>query len=215
MTGGWIDVSIPLEQGITVWPGDPELEVIRFASIAAGDGANVSRLAMSAHTGTHVDAPLHFIDGGGGAGDLDLDALIGRATVLDAGDRALADAGLVESAGPSLGERVLLKTRNSRRRWWRESFRNDYVCLSEGGAAALVASGVKLVGVDGPSVGAPGDDGDRVHRLLLQAGICLLEGLDLSTVTAGHYELLCLPLRFIGADGAPARAVLRPEVARG
>jgi arylformamidase len=214
MGGGWIDVSIPLEEGITVWPGDPALEIVRFASIAAGDGANVTRIAMSAHTGTHVDAPLHFIDSGGGVGNLALDAMIGPAVVLDVGDRAIVDSGFVEGADLGTGERVLLRTRNSRRRWWREAFREDYVCLGEEAAAALAERGVRLVGVDGPSVGAPGEVGDRVHEILLGAGVCLVEGLDLSAVAAGRYELICLPLPLVTADGAPARALLRPILPR-
>jgi len=207
---GWLDVSIPLEPGITVWPGDPVLEQERVASLAAGDGADVTRIAMCVHTGTHIDAPRHYLAGGAGVERLPLDAVIGAATVVDAGDRGVMDAELLERASIPAGGRVLLRTRNSRRRWWREPFSDDFVALSEAAAVLLAERRVRLVGVDGPSVGAPDESGHQVHRRLLAAGVWLLEGLDLSGAAAGRYELCCLPLRLVAADGAPARAVLRP-----
>lgn len=195
-----IDVTVPLRPGMVVFPGDPEVSLGRVSSIAGGAVANVSRLEAGVHTGTHVDAPLHFRDGAPAVESLPLEVLVGPAEVVDA-------TGLEREVGedfpfPSGVERLLLKTRNSEL-WAREAFAEDAVALSPGAARCLVELGVRLVGIDYLSVG-----GEEVHRTLLDAGVVVLEGLDLRGVEPGAYRLLCLPLKLVGADGAPARAIL-------
>jgi arylformamidase len=193
-----IDITVPIRTGMVTYPGDPQVTVERVASLADGDVANISRVAMSLHTGTHVDAPLHFLDGGAGSDELALDALIGRCEVV-----ALPDLNAESVASAVRGvERVLFRTPNSEL-WERDSFADDFLSLDGDGARVLVERAVRLVGVDYLSVG----DADA-HRALLGAGVVIVEGLDLRRVEPGPYELICLPLRVIGSDGAPARAVL-------
>jgi arylformamidase len=194
-----LDVSVPVRPGMPIWPGDPELEVGLAAAIAEGAEANVTRLALGAHTGTHVDAPAHFLDGGGGVETLPLDALVGPCVVV-----AAADVGgeLQPDAVPEGAERVLFKTRNGGL-WDRPGFAEDSVCLSAAAAAEVVRRGVRLVGIDYLTIG-----GAEAHRILLAAGVVPLEGLDLRAVAPGEYRLVCLPLKLVGADGAPARTVL-------
>ncbi len=205
----WIDVSVPVRTGMIVYDGDPEVRIEPAMEIARGDLANLSRMELGSHTGTHVDAPLHFIDGAAGADQLPLDALIGPAVVADArgapGD--IDGAALAALALPAT-ERLLLRTRNGDL-WERESFTPDYVGIAEDAAHELVAMGVRLVGIDYLSI-APSGDPAPTHRALLEAGIVVVEGLDLREAPPGRYDLVCLPLRLEGADGAPARALLRP-----
>lgn len=208
-----IDISLAIEPGMPVWPDDPPVEIESAGAVAAGDPANVSALRLGTHTGTHVDPPAHFFDGGPTVDQLDLDVLVGPATVLDLsgsagpiGPEELGGAGLAATA-----ERVLLRTANSDV-WRRRPVRmpDRYVTLSPAGARWLVDRGVRLVGADFLSVEAPVDGRYPVHELLLGAGVVLVEGLDLSGAPAGDYLLACLPLRVAGGDGAPARAVLLP-----
>lgn len=189
---------------MVVYPGDPEVRLCRTASIATGGTANVSRLDFGVHSGTHIDAPVHFGDEGHGADGVDLDTLVGQADVIDASTvRGHLDRSALEVLGiPADATRILLRTTNSAL-WASPSFSPDYVRLTSDGARLLAESGVRLVGIDYLSIG----DGE-VHRILFEAGIVPLEGIDLREVPAGRYHLICLPLRIIGADGAPARAVL-------
>jgi arylformamidase len=197
-----IDVSVPVGPGMVTYPGDPPVVLERVSSIADGAGYNLSRLDFGVHSGTHVDAPLHFVDGAASAGMLPLDVLIGPALVVDVtaaeGSLGGADLGSV----PDGVERVLLKTRNSEL-WARESFSADFVSLNAEGARVLVEHGVRLVGIDYLSIG----DADA-HRVLLEAGVIAVEGLDLRGVDPGEYQLICAPLKLVGAEGAPARALL-------
>jgi arylformamidase len=198
-----IDVSVALSPSTVTWENESTPVVERVSSIEAGDGFNLSRLALGVHTGTHVDAPSHFIDGADSAENLPLDALIGDALVVDA--RGVADeigAELVERELSEGCERVVFATRNSEL-WDEAGFRSDYVGISPQAASLLVERGVQLVGIDYLSVGEP-----ETHRELLSQDVVLLEGLDLRGIKAGRYRLICLPLRIVGADGAPARAVL-------
>jgi arylformamidase len=205
------DISLTISDDLPVWPGDSEILVERVVKMEEGATSNVSHLSMSAHVGTHVDAPFHFLGGDAPTVErLPLEVLIGRAYVLSLGDEVdLVTASVLERAGvPPRTRRLLIKTRNSALWARRESeFRTDFVALSADGARYLVGRGVKLVGVDYLSV-APFDQGAPTHKILLGAGIVALEGLDLSGVSSGRYMLYCLPLKVAGADGAPARAIL-------
>lgn len=205
----WIDVSLPLRDGMIVYEGDPEVRFERVLEIARGDAANVSRVELGTHTGTHVDPPLHFADDGGGAELLPLDVLIGPAVVADArgapGD--IDAAALAALEVPAGTERLLLRTRNEG--LWERPFTRDYVGVGEDAAHELVAMGVRLVGIDYLSI-APSGEPAPTHRALLGAGVVVVEGLDLRAAPPGRYELVCLPLRIAGGDGAPARALLRP-----
>lgn len=198
-----IDISVSVRPGMVVWEGDIDPVCERVSSIEHGDGYNLSRLVMSAHTGTHVDAPLHFIDGAGAADGLSLEAMVGPVLVVDA--RTVEheiDAGLVERELVGERERVIFATRNSAL-WDKGAFTEEFVKISAQAASLLIERGVRLVGIDYLSIGSP-----EAHRILLEAGVVLLEGLDLRGVRAGAYELVCLPLRLAASDGAPARAVL-------
>jgi arylformamidase len=201
-----IDVTVTVREGMPIYEGDPGIAVELAKSIERGDAANVSRLEMGAHTGTHVDAPCHFIPDGAGADALELDRFIGPCLVADAGTAADSlDRAAIESLGlPPGTERVLLKTRNSEL-WERDWFAADFIRLSGGGAEALIGLGVRLIGIDYLSIGDP-----AAHLRLLGSSIGVIEGLDLRTVEPGRYLLVCLPLKIAGCDGSPARALLWP-----
>jgi arylformamidase len=204
--GAWIDVTVPIHPGMVVYDGDPPVEVTAALSLDRGDPANVSRMALGSHTGTHVDAPAHFVRGGAGVDRLPLDVLLGPASVLACPPGPI---GAATVAGPARrGERLVLKTGNSAL-WRRETFAADYQALTLDAARTLVEAGVGLVAIDYLSIEPFGAPGHPVHRCLLEAGVVVLEGLDLSGVEAGRYELCCLPLRIRDGDGAPARALLR------
>jgi len=199
------DVSVPIRDGMLHYSGNPPVHVTRVSSIEQGDPANVSELDMGAHSGTHVDAIDHFIEGGAGAEALPLDALIGPAEVVDA-TRATVALDLVTlrdlELPPRGTERILFKTRNSQL-WSRDEFTRDFVRLDGEAAAYLVERGARLLGIDYLSIGDA-----EAHRTLLSAGVVCVEGLDLRGIEPGPYELVCLPLKLVGSDGAPARTVL-------
>jgi arylformamidase len=196
-----IDVTVAIRPGMVTYPGDPTVTLERVASLANGDVCNLSRLDFGVHSGTHVDAPVHFIDGAAGAEKLPLDVLIGPAHVLDLTAAERLDATAFD--GVELAQRVLLKTRNSEL-WARDSFADDFLALAEDGARALIDGGVRLVGIDYLSIGD-----EAAHHALLAAGVVAIEGLDLRDVDPGDYELICAPLKLVGSDGAPARVLLR------
>jgi arylformamidase len=203
------DISLPISESLVVWPGDPPIRITQPYHLDRGDEATVTRLDMGAHTGTHVDAPAHFVPGGSGVDDLDLNVLVGPALVVDAREADALSADVLETLPiPPGTERVLFRTRNSDL-WTRgkRKFHEDFVAISEGGARWLIERGVRLVGVDYLSV-APFDAVIPTHRALLHAGVVAIEGLDLSGIGPGAYQLVCLPLKIVGADGAPARAIL-------
>jgi arylformamidase len=196
------DVSVPIRPGMISYPGDPEVQIQRVVSIEHGDVANLTRLDFGAHTGTHVDAPLHFIDEGAGVDALPLEIFLGPCEVVDATD---AEAEIGPESVPDGVERVLFKTRNSEL-WERDGFDEGFVRIGLAAAQRLADRGVLLVGVDYLSVGEP-----ATHETLLGAGIAAIEGLDLRGIEPGPYSLACLPLRIVDSDGAPARAVLIRE----
>jgi arylformamidase len=203
------DISLPISESLIVWPGDPAIQITQPSHLDRGDEATVSRLDMGAHTGTHVDAPAHFVPGGVGIDGLDLDLLVGQALVVHALEFEALSAGVLEGLSiPSGTERVLFRTRNSER-WARgeTEFWTDYVGITDDGARWLVERSIRLVGLDHLSV-APFDELVPPHRTLLGTGLIVVEGLDLSNIAPGTYQLVCLPLRIVGGDGAPARAIL-------
>jgi len=214
VTRRWIDVTVPLRDGLVHWPGDPPLAIERVADLERGDPATVSKLTMGVHTGTHMDAPSHFLRGGATIDTLPFDATMGPAHVIAISDPESVKPAELRSHRVRRGERLLLRTRNSGRRWTREAFFEDFVYLAADAARWLAERGVRCVGVDYLSVGGFHRDGRETHEALLAAGIWIIEGLDLSAVEPGRYELICLPLRIAGAEGAPARALLRPLAGR-
>jgi arylformamidase len=208
------DISVPIAPGETpVFPGDPGIEVASFLAISRGDAANVTTLGFGAHTGTHVDAPAHFIEGAPGLPCLPLEAFAGEARVveIDTGARAVEERHVTDDAIKG-ATRVLFKTRNSS--FWedpRGRFREDFTYITPEAARALVSRGVRLVGFDYLSVEKFDSEGFETHMTLLSSGVLIVEGLDLRAVEPGVYELICLPLRIAAGsgDGAPARAILR------
>jgi arylformamidase len=206
---GWIDVSVSLHSGMVHWPDNPPVRIEQALSIEHGGVANVSEISMGAHTGTHMDGPIHFVQGGKGLDEMPLTATIGRARVIEIRDPVSIRPDELDPHGLQRGERILFKTQNSARRWSSEDFIEDFVYVSQGAARYLADRGTQTVGVDYLSVGGFRKDGEETHRALLEAGIWVIEGLDLSQVEAGEHELICLPIKIERSDGAPARAILR------
>jgi arylformamidase len=203
-----IDVTVPLDATLPTYPNNTPFSLEPIKRLARGDSSNVSTLHMSAHSGTHVDAPRHFFDQGPGTEALALDVLVGRARVIEVISRSGITAEELAAQDFSGDERILIKTPNSRL-WGSAEFHADYVGVTESGARHLVAQGVRLVGVDYLSVEKYKTPGAPAHHVLLGAGIIVIEGLNLRDVDPGPYDLYCLPLRIVGSDGAPARVVLR------
>jgi arylformamidase len=208
----WIDVTVPIRAGMVHYPDDPGVEIRQWKHLERGDPATVSHLSLGAHTGTHVDAPVHFLRGTPGIDELALDAMIGPARILDLPDTARITAR--DLAGHEIlpGERLLLRTSNSIRCWNADRFVEDYVHLDASAATLLAERRVRMIGIDYLSIGG-GDDGPEVHRILLGAGTVILEGLDLSLAGAGAYDVVCLPIKILGGDGAPARVAVRRRAA--
>ena len=204
-----LDVSVLLTSGIATYPGNPEFEISPVHRLSAGDSSNNSRLVMGTHTGTHVDAPRHFFDGRPGVDALPLDLLIGRTRVIDVAVRGGIAKKHLEGAGLREDIRVLLRTPNSALWNSKQAFVPEYTHLTEDGATSLVEQGVKVVGVDYLSVEQFHKPGHPAHHALLGNNVVIIEGLNLSEVEPGAYEMYCLPLRIEGADGAPARVVLK------
>jgi arylformamidase len=192
------------------WPGDPPARISHALDMERGDPCTVSLLEMGAHTGTHMDAPAHFVRGGIGIDALPLDAAIGAARVIPIRDRKSVKTDELVRHRVRRGERVLFKTRNSDHCWDTDSFVEDFVYVSATAAQYLVERRVRLVGVDYLSVGGFRADGVETHQALLQAGIWIIEGLNLKPVRPGRGQLVCLPLKIAGGAGAPARALVRP-----
>ena len=206
----WMDISVPLKSGMVHWPDDPEVKIERVRDAEKGDRNTLSEVCMGAHTGTHMDAPLHFERGGAGIDQLPLDIAMGQARVIEIGDGDSIKVEELQKHDIGRSERILFKTKNSLRVWQKADFVEDFVYISIEAARFLVGRGVSLIGIDYLSVGGYKQDGSEVHHTLLEAGIWLIEGLDLSRVSGGDYELVCLPLKIVDGDGAPARAVVRP-----
>jgi arylformamidase len=203
-----IDVSVPLDDHLPTYPNNMPFTVEPIKRLARGDSSNVSTLHLSAHSGTHVDAPRHFFDDGIGTDALPLEMLLGRTRVIEMTTRKGISAEDLLPIDLSEDVRVLIKTVNSRF-WGSRDFHTDYVGMTESGARHLVERGIKVVGVDYLSVEEFRKPGAPAHHVLLGAGTIVIEGLNLRDVEPGLYEMYCLPLRVVGSDGAPARVVLR------
>lgn len=203
------DLTLPITPSLIVWPGDPALEFSRPSDMNRGDICTVTRLNLSVHTGTHLDAPAHFVRDGAGVETLDLHTLVGPALVVEALEADAITADLLAALPiPPGTERLLIKTRNAARWTTGEtSFYEKYVAVTADGARWLVAHGIKLIGVDYLSV-APFDEIVEPHVILLQAGLIPVEGLNLHGIAPGVYQLVCLPMLIPGSDGAPCRAIL-------
>ncbi|MBI4251831.1 MAG: cyclase family protein [Candidatus Tectomicrobia bacterium] len=204
-----IDLTIPIREGMPVWPGDPAPRLRFHKSFAAGDRNNVSESVLGLHTGTHLDAPMHFLPEAGGIETLPLDVLVGPARVIPIEHPRQVTAEELRRRGLAGATRFLIRTRNSAERWWEKPFDPGFCHMTREAAQLLLDAGMRLLGVDCLSVDGKGAPGSPVHNLLLPAGVVLLEGLDLSQAPPGDYELIALPALFWGRDGAPARAVLR------
>jgi len=205
----WIDISVPLRNGMVTWPGDAKFERTSTLQMAQGDPCNLSQISTTAHIGTHMDAPRHFLADGAGIETMPIAATMGRARVIEIADPEVIRTSELEPHHLAKGERILFKTKNSRDCWKTDQFQEKYVYIEPEAARYLAQRGIQTVGVDYLSVGGFKSGGPETHRILLGAGIWIIEGLDLEHVEPGEYELFCLPLKIIGSDGAPARAVLR------
>ena len=209
MSREFIDVSIPLRNDMVYWPGDAPFHRLQTLHIANGDVCNLSQISTSAHIGTHMDAPRHFLADGKGMETMPIEATIGPARVIAIQHPELIQVEELEPFHLKQGERVLFKTKNSEHHWKTHAFQEKFVHIPEETARYLAKCGVQTVGVDYLSVGGYETDSAETHRALLAAGIWLIEGLNLEHVEPGNYELIRLPLKIVGSDGPPARAVLR------
>ena len=203
-----IDITVPIHSGMPIWPGDPGLRLSFHKSIAAGDANNVTKAELGLHTGTHIDAPMHFLKEGGGIETISLDILMGPARVVEIENEKCVTAEELRGKNLAGVERLLIRTCNSSRQWWQRSFDMNFCCMTPEAAQILLDHDIKLLGVDYLSVDGKGS-GAPVHKLLMPAGVILLEGLNLADVQEGDYELIALPALFAGRDGAPARVVLK------
>lgn len=200
----WLDVSVPIYTGMVYYPDDPPIEIEKISDVDRGDLCTISKLTMGSHTGTHIDAPIHFLPGGTGAEKVPLHNLIGPARVIEIKDPDAVKSEELRAHNLGVRERLLFKTSNSERCWKTPQFVPDFVSIAEDAATYLASLNTLVVGIDYLSAGSP-----DTHRSLLSAGVVIIEGLNLTGISQGRYELLCLPLKIAGGDGAPARALLR------
>jgi arylformamidase len=211
MKKNWIDASVPLRTGMVHWPTDPSVRIERFADMDKGAVCNVSKMDMCAHAGTHMDGLNHFIKNGAPLDTVPFDAVIGPCRVVEIKDADSVKAAELKRFKLGRGERILLRTRNSKREWWEEDFDTQFIHISREAAEHLVECGIRTIGIDYLSVGGYQRDGVECHQVLLGAGIWIIEGLNLTRVKPGRYDLVCLPVKIRNSDGAPARAILRPR----
>ena len=200
----WVDVSVPIYAGMVHFPDNPSIEIDTIMDVEKGDICTLSRFTMGSHTGTHIDAPIHFLPGGTGANEVPLENLVGSARVIEIRDPNAVKADELRVHNLAVRERLLFKTSNSERCWKTSQFVHDFVSIAEDAASYLASLNTLAVGIDYLSAGSP-----EVHRTLLGAGVVIVEGLNLTGISQGRYELLCLPLKILGGDGAPARVLLR------
>lgn len=206
----WVDVTLSIHTNMIFWPSDPPVEILEYKGINKGNSSNVSLLKMGSHTGTHIDAPRHFFDKGTTIDKMSPDVMAGLTRVIEIKDRSAICVNELKSKNIRLGQRIFFRTRNSKMQWWKKDISNDSVFLTLAAAKYLVSRRVKLIGIDSLSVGGYGRfDSVAVHKALLTSGIWIVEGLDLTQIKTGCYDMLCLPLRIYQADAAPARVFLR------
>ena len=208
MNTPWIDVSVYLSSELPTWPGDPVLKISKAHDINKGAVANVSELSLSAHTGTHMDSPYHFINSGLTMNDWQPDFTIGKVKVFEVRNKEFITAAELKSFDIKEKDRVLFKTFNSSYKWFTKPFNANFVCFSEDGAAYLAEKKVKTVGIDYLSVGGM-SNGIEVHNHLLNASIWIVEGLYLDQISEGLYDMICMPIKIKDADGAPCRVLLK------
>ncbi|MCM0083972.1 cyclase family protein [Geomonas sp. Red32] len=201
------DITIPLSEELPVYPGDFPVVIAPWTSIADGDSANIARITICSHSGTHIDSPRHFVEGGLTVDQIPMERLIGKAKVVEIAGVAEIGQRELERLPVRGVERLLLKTANAGL-WKDRSFKDSFVALAQDGADYLVEIGVKMVGIDYLSIERSDGDGG-VHRVLLEHDVLIVEGLNLVDVPPGDYELICLPLKVKNGDGAPVRAILR------
>lgn len=204
----WIDISVTLKNGMVHWPDDQPFHIKRDHDMDQGAANNLSQFTTSAHMGTHMDAFCHFVKGAPAMESFPLDVAIGPARVVHIQDPHEIPVAELEKLNIQAGERVLFKTRNSTTDWPNRPFMEDFVAIPEDSAKFLAERKPAFIGVDYISIG-PFSDGGPTHRAILGAGIWVVEGLELSQVEPGNYDLICLPLKLEGSDGSPARAVIR------
>lgn len=208
VSSDWIDISVLFRDGMVHWPGHIPVQIEHSHTIRRGYSHSLSSIHMTAHSGTHMDAPLHAFKNGKSIHEMPLDTTVGRARVIEIHDTESIKVEELRQHKIRRGERILFKTQSSQRCWKTDTFVEDFVFISDEAAHFLADSGIRLVGIDYFSVGAF-KTGDETHRILLGADIWLIEGLDLSRVSPGNYDLICLPIKLDQGDGAPARAILR------
>jgi arylformamidase len=204
----WIDVTRPVTAGMVHWPGDPDVAIDKVADMARGDVCNVTRMSLCVHAGTHMDAPAHFLRDGAGMETVPLDVLMGPVRVIPIEDPVSIRRAELEKHHIQAGERVILRTSNISIPFNSE-FRMDFVYIAEDAAKYLAEKKVSMVGVDYMSVGGFYQDMVETHVALLKAGIWIVENLDLTEVEPGDWEIICLPMKLVGSDGAPARVLMR------
>lgn len=205
----WIDISVPISDGMVTWPGDPPVRIYKLSDVEKGDESTLSAVSMTVHTATHMDAPSHFTRLKNGIDRMPLSAVVGNARVIEINDPVSINVEELRPHRIRRGERILLKTRNSDKKWDREPFDESYVYLSTNAAKYLVERRVQTIGVDYLSIGGL-ENMTEVHKIVLMAKIWVIEGLDLSRTGPGDYEMVCLPIKIENCEGAPARALLRP-----
>jgi arylformamidase len=209
MSKNWIDASVPLHTGMVHWPTDPPVNFARFADMAKGAVCNVSKVAMCCHAGTHMDGLNHFVKDGDPLDTVPFDAVMGPCRVIEIKDNDSVKPAELKKHKLRKGERILLKTRNSKREWWNEDFDTRFIHISKEAAQHMVDCRIRTIGIDYLSVGGYERDGVECHQVLLGARIWIIEGLNLTKVKPGKYDLICLPVKIRNSDGAPARAILR------
>ena len=207
----WIDISVPINNTMHGWPGNPPTFISMHIGTAKGDVCNVSAMALSSHAGTHMDSPFHFLHGAKTMDDLPWDAVIGECRVVEIKDQKAIKPAELKKLKLQKGERILFKTPNTARSWKKAEFDKDFVYISKEAAQYIVDCGVQTVGVDYLSVGGFYKDGIETHHILLGAEVWIIEGLDLSKIKPGNYDLVCLPIKFDKGDGAPSRCLIRPR----
>lgn len=207
----FLDVTVPCRPGLPTWPASTGFSLRSKRWQEAGDTVTSSRMDVDLHYGTHIDAPRHFLRDGPTVDELGLERVLGPTQVVavPVGVSVIDASVLEETELPGDSDRLLLKTANANHWPDADGFRDDYVALDESGGQWCVDRGLVLVGIDYLSIQSR-RAGPETHRILMRAGVIIIEGLDLRAVEPGAYELFCLPLRLVGAEAAPARVLLRP-----